>query len=503
MERGDTMFAWIVIVLLGVFTVGSLLPRQHPQNHPKAGQHYCYPVFALLSGVLAIFLVITQFAHVSFLASLIFWVTWGLCLMVVALFARKDGFWGTLFATVAALAIVLSPIGLATSGSNHASDQSASHNIGGDQAKAAAAAGTGTKPDTCDQRFVQKWDANTDYRLASAGLWDNPATHAITVKGAAERQKALAGHDARYLASSAWSIELWDDPNKVAPLLTPDKTCLSTQGSALYDKLVKAWDSASAEITQAPANGVNTGSNDGTFVVNASAGINGDRTSIKRTYPSGKVGYDLARCGNHVLPAQPKNVPHGKTNVPPPVSSSPTPSKPTTPPTSTPPTTAPPTTTPPTTTPPTTTPPTTTPPTTTPPTTTPPTTTPPTCPPGQTGTPPNCLQTKGPVPYPTDKSPAPAPSGPAETTPPVETHPADPSTKPGSEPTGVPAPGASKGPTTPVTQPPVTGAPPSNDPGTGIQDPDGGGNGGNAALGALALPFLGLGLRIRGRRNRI
>lgn len=472
---------WLAVILLGIGVVASLWPREYPQGHQKFGQRYCYPVFAVLAGFPAMFLITTHFAHVSGLASTVFWLTWLITLIVVAAVTRKGGFWGALLALLAAMAFVLLPLSSNFGSSAPAPKASAQQNVGGAKAQAQASPGTGKVPTTCKTQFKQAWDPNTDYRLVSTGLWTNPVTHTITVKGAEARQTAMIGHDARYLASSAWVLGMWNDPNNVAPLLTPDKGCLSVQGTNLYDKVTATWKTAKASIAQAPASGVNTGSEGGKFVANAAGGITGNLTAIKRDYPSGKSTYDLARCGNHVLPGHPTNVPPGKVNTPPP--STPPTKPPTTPPTTKPPTTPPTTPTPtPSTSTPTPTPSTTTP------TPTPTTPTPsPTCPSGQVGTPPNCLATKNPsqnVPGPSGKPTAPAPSGPAESSPPVETSPAQPSTTPGSGVTGLPAPGASQT-TQPATPAPtITGAPSSGAPGTGSGNPDGG----NTAAGLLA-PF--------------
>lgn len=331
------------------------------------------------------------------------------------------------------------------------------------QPPAASPQTTGTPPAACDPRFAQSWDPNERSRFASSGLWDDPQAQTVSLSGATQRQAALAARDARYLAAAAWSVKLWDDPNRVDPLLTTDKACLSSEGIVLYDTLVAKWASAQAAIGEAPATGFNTGSNGGTFVVNATNGVTGNRSAIVRTYSDGSRSYDLIRCANFVLPAAPKSVPTGRTDqeAPKPARSIPPPATthPRTPPPSIPPPSSP-----------------------------PPATTPP-------------LQPKNPAdskPGPSGKPLAPPPSGPAETTPPVEPNPAQPATTPGAAaPSTVTAPEATPAPqqTTPPPSP-VPQAPPPSDPGTFVPDPDG------SPAAGFALPLLGLGALARRRLNR-
>lgn len=375
------------------------------------------------------------------------WLAWVVAL-VAATFARFKVAAAT-FAAVTGLAALVVALALFA-------PARVQTNAAAPQTQSVVPDGTGTAPASCPPQFAQKWDPNQANRFASAGLWDNAATKAVSVDGAVTRQKALAGHDARYLAGAAWSVQLWDDPNKVAPLLTADKSCLSTEGTSLYNKLVQKWDkAASVSIGQAPADGVNTGSQGGMFVANGSPGIQGDRTALIRVYADGTRSIDLVRCGNFVLPAAPPKVPVGRTDQSPP---------PTVPPSS----------------PPVTTPPPTTPPPSSPPATPTPTPTP-VCeynsalPPNS----PECLKPKNPadsLPGPSGKPLAPPPSRKAESTPPVEPHPANPSVTPGAPaPSTVTAPKATPMPArTAVPSPVPSVAPPPSSPGTHISDPDGG-----------------------------
>jgi hypothetical protein len=470
---------WFTIAVLGVMAVASLWPRTDSKGI------YRYVQFGMLAVSAIIFLPLVQFVPVNVVAIVLFAALWLGAFIYIMKFAKGTGNKETLAACAVGLAIVLSPIGISY-GSTATSSPSAQSdsNVGGKEAWKQAPAGTGTTPEGVrDPRFVQKWDPNTEYRFASNGLWDNPQTHEITAAGANNNQKTLVAQDARYLAGSAWVEGLQDDPNKVAPLLTADKTYLSVEGLALYQKLVNKWDSAaSMEITKASANGVNTGSNNGAYVVNQTSGISGDLTSLKRSYADGTETTTLARCGNAVLPSKPHGVPPGETDEKPPKeTTSTTPSTSTV--TTTTPTTETTTTTPETST-------TTTTPETSTTTTTTDTTT--------TDTTTTTTNPKGDVPYPTDKPPVESPPGDPESEAPVEPNPADPTDQPGDPVTDVPAPGATEEPTQePVPTVEPTGGAEPTDPNQGDVDPDAA-----ALLGLGFAACLGIGGFLRQRRVR-
>lgn len=141
------------------------------------------------------------------------------------------------------------------------------------------------------------------------------------------------------------------------------------------------------------------------------------------------------------------------------------------------------------------------------------TTTVPTCPPGQEGTPPDCLTVKGPVIYPSGKPPVGPPSGDPEPTAPTESNPANPTDQPGAPVTDVPAPGATQDPSSEPVPPPLpTVAPSPDDPGTGSNDPDSGVNptsestptpsSDSTSLIGLVLP-AGCGLAAAARKRRL
>ena len=429
----------------------------------------------LLAASAGLFYAVNHFVPLGGWVVTAFWFAWLAAFVVAILTTSRIGFPAAVAAFAIGAILLLPSVAFTTTNPL----ASASENAGGAEAFAAAPAGTGTTPVSCQSQFVQDWDENEDFKFASNGLWDNPQTKEVSADGASQKQKELAGRDARYLAVASSSVGIWGDANNVAPLMTADKTCLSKEGITLYDKLVAMWDGSTVEIAQAPADGINTGSDNGTFVVNANGGITGDLTAVKRTYPDGRVGYDLVRCANPVLPAAPRGVPTGRTDqTPPKVSpSSPSTSHPATPtqpdvPTSTTP------------------PPVTTTMTTPPPVTTTMTTPPPVCeydsslPPDS----PECVKPKDPgenLPGPIGKPQAPAPVGPPETEAPIESAPADPTVTPGAPaPTDVIAPGATQEPTPEPTPDPVTSvAPEPSAPGTFVPDPDGGNSGNSTDTG--------------------
>ena len=125
---------WLATILLCIGVVASLWPRQYRrQGHPKFGQHYSsYPVFAVLTGFPALFLITTHLAVVSSLASAVFWSTWVITLIAVVAFARKDGFWGAFVALLAAIMFVLLPFS-SDFGHHSAPPASASQNVGSAQ----------------------------------------------------------------------------------------------------------------------------------------------------------------------------------------------------------------------------------------------------------------------------------------------------------------------------------------------------------------------------------
>jgi len=74
----------------------------------------------------------------------------------------------------------------------------------------------------------------------------------------------------------------------------------------------------SVTAAEAPADGYNSGVENGTVVQSSSSGISGDRTAIQVVLADGSTVWIMARCGNPVTTGSP-GLPTGKTDNPPPV----------------------------------------------------------------------------------------------------------------------------------------------------------------------------------------
>ena len=170
-----------------------------------------------------------------------------------------------------------------------------------------------------DSRFVQKWTSNENNRLDndfSAKLAKKAEDGEITAEMVEETVLENCGHDARMLAIWANAFGLYENPNEYAPLVNDDKTYLSEEGIELYHKLEGYLAATKIVREEAPADGTNTGYDDG-YVASESAGITGDRTGTKFTSPDENVEqfWLMDRCSNLVYKKTP-NVPKGKTDEP-------------------------------------------------------------------------------------------------------------------------------------------------------------------------------------------
>lgn len=231
-----------------------------------------------------------------------------------------------------------------------------------------------------------------------------------------------------------------------ADLVTSGEGCLNEEGQEWFEDLERTWTATGVILdnVNVPTSWSNSGLPNGQQTV--SQGIVGPTSAMQLTLPNGSVITLMDRCGNLAYPAPPPGIPVGPTDndihEPPPV----TPDNPVTP----------------------------------------------VCPPGYTGTPPNCLIVKRPEVFldtPVQHTPAPAPSPvQAETVAPTgpttvdnstgvvsPAAPLDPVVAPGApDPVNV-APGATPAPApapSPAPPPPVVApAPPPEDPGTEITEP--------------------------------
>lgn len=172
-----------------------------------------------------------------------------------------------------------------------------------------------------DSRFVQEWTSNENNRL------DNDFSAKLAEKAKAEDGEITAdiveeavlencGHDARLLAIWANAFGLWDDPNDYDELLTNEGTYLSDEGIQLYHKLEGYLAAVEVVRDDAPADGTNTGYDDG-FVVSGSSGITGDRSGTRFTSPDKEVEqfWLMDRCSNLVYKNPPDHK-KGKTDEP-------------------------------------------------------------------------------------------------------------------------------------------------------------------------------------------
>ncbi|MEP6710279.1 MAG: hypothetical protein ABJA64_00995, partial [Candidatus Saccharibacteria bacterium] len=126
------------------------------------------------------------------------------------------------------------------------------------------------------------------------------------------------GHDARTLAARAFALKFVTTPD-ASKLLEPGKKCLSREGQDLYLQVKGALTGKGVKVDNngtAPADGYNTGMDNGKFVVDSSQGVRGDRSAIVYTLRDGSKLYVMHRCGNLVFMSPPKGVPHGHTDNP-------------------------------------------------------------------------------------------------------------------------------------------------------------------------------------------
>lgn len=134
-----------------------------------------------------------------------------------------------------------------------------------------------------------------------------------------------SGHDGLSLGIYAHQVGLLGNDQTQWPSFV-EGNCLSEAGKRLYDKLDGAYhlQGVTFAVGEAPATGNNSGVNaDGTYGVDASSGIGGDRKAIEITLPDGSKTWIMFRCGNPVFTARP-NLPTVPTDNPPPVVTPPT-----------------------------------------------------------------------------------------------------------------------------------------------------------------------------------
>ncbi len=160
----------------------------------------------------------------------------------------------------------------------------------------------------CDAQFTIQHDENKHNKVLSAGLEGQP-------REVIDQLVAYAGHDERALA---YMWEYTPQGTKVDPATLREGGCLNEEGRKIWYQVKGAWDSATVEMSEAPANGVNTGMTEGGYVQAESAGIRGDRKAVKVTFKNGDVLWVMHRCANIVTLEHRPDVPKGPTDNPPP-----------------------------------------------------------------------------------------------------------------------------------------------------------------------------------------
>lgn len=134
--------------------------------------------------------------------------------------------------------------------------------------------------------------------------------------GITEIQNASTDEEAAE-AAQIWLDEVKPDPNLLAAAAKAildrdiDKTTLFKDGWATQDavqlvaEMQLALGKAQIVAEDAPTNGTNSGVSNGIVVSSRTAGVSGNRKSIKITFADGRVIWVLARCGNVVTTSHP------------------------------------------------------------------------------------------------------------------------------------------------------------------------------------------------------
>lgn len=129
-------------------------------------------------------------------------------------------------------------------------------------------------------------------------------------------------------AAFTWLERVKPDPNLLVPTIKMvldkdvDQTTLFKDGWAtpeavqLVAEMQLALGQATIVAEEAPANGTNSGVDQGVVVSSATPGIRGDRRAIKITLSNGRVFWVMARCGNVVTTGR-SSFPPGKTELQP------------------------------------------------------------------------------------------------------------------------------------------------------------------------------------------
>jgi len=182
-------------------------------------------------------------------------------------------------------------------------------------------ASASSAPTTCAPEFKQVAGNNANNRI-DADFDTKYAKATVNANNLSAAQKQLlienSANNAQRLAIWSNAFGLYDDPNNWQPLVAGN--CLSNEGQALFNQMKGALNAVGTTVKEdnAPKDGYNSGINNGTYGVDGSQGISGNRKAIKITLPDGTVVWILVRCGNVVHQAPPPNIPKVPTDQCPP-----------------------------------------------------------------------------------------------------------------------------------------------------------------------------------------
>lgn len=178
-----------------------------------------------------------------------------------------------------------------------------------------------TVDDACKDKYVQEQSKNEENRVID-DFSARYAQAAADSDNQSDAQRDLlieeSAKNAQVLAIWSHTFGLYEDPNKWDQLVKDG--CLSEEGVTLHNQFegMLSAKGTTFKEAEAPANGHNSGVNDGQYGVANDQGIYGDRKAIMVTLKDGSVAYIMVRCGNPVFPSPPPGIPDVPTDNPPP-----------------------------------------------------------------------------------------------------------------------------------------------------------------------------------------
>lgn len=207
---------------------------------------------------------------------------------------------GTATALVLAIGVAGALLGLSSLPSNGNGAKAA------DTPSATSTPSPSTKaPNTCAKQFVQVPNANNNNRV-DANFAQEYAKATAAANNLTDGQKAVllkdSANNGQRLAIWARAFGILGDrnvhvtPADYAPLIAGK--CLSEKGQQLWYEFKGLLTASKTTEADVPANYTNSGVDNGTFGVSATAGIGGDRKAIEITLPNGQVVWIMIRCGN-------------------------------------------------------------------------------------------------------------------------------------------------------------------------------------------------------------